>query len=70
MKELARVQGEQHLYRDEESGAIINNDSETLAIYKKRKTVFQKQINEINTLREEMKEIKNILRNLTNGQNS
>lgn len=70
MKELARVQGEQHLYRDEESGAIISNDSQTLAIYKKRKTVFQNQINEINTLREDLNEIKDILRNITNGQNS
>ena len=70
MKELARVQGEQHLYRDEESGAIVSNDSQTLAIDKKRKTVFQNQINEINTLREELNEIKDILRNITNGQNS
>ncbi len=70
MKEQARVQGEQHLYRDEESGAIVSNDSQTLAIDKKRKTVFQNQINEINTLREELNEIKDILRNITNGQNS
>ena len=70
MKELARVKGEQHLYRDEESGAIISDDSQTLAIYKKRKTVFQNQINEINTLRQELNEIKDILRNITNDQNS
>lgn len=70
MKELARVKGEQHLYRDEESGAIISDDNQTLAIYKRRKTVFQNQINEINTLRQELNEIKDILRNITNGQNS
>lgn len=70
MKELARVKGEQHLYRDEESGAIISDDRQTLAIYKRRKTVFQNQINEINTLRQELNEIKDILRNITNGQNS
>ncbi len=33
-------------------------------------TQFQNQINEINTLREELNEIKDILRNITNGQNS
>ena len=47
--------------RDESSGAIINVDSGALSAYKLRKNAESRKENEINTMKEEMTEIKNML---------
>jgi|TARA_R100001443_G_scaffold51306_1_gene63330 hypothetical protein len=56
-----KVEGNPHLYRDEESFAIINKDTNALSRAKKVKERMLSQDNEINTLREEVNEMKNIL---------
>jgi hypothetical protein len=47
--------------RDGSSGAIINVDSGALSAYKLRKNAESRKENEINTMKEEMKDIKNML---------
>lgn len=56
-----KVEGSQHLYRDEESFAIINTDTSTLSRAKRVKQKMMTQESEINTLKEEVNEMKNIL---------
>ena len=41
MKEYVKVKGEQHLYRDEESTAIISDDSQTLQFIRREKQCFK-----------------------------
>jgi len=61
MKEYASVEGHSHLARDEESTAIVNTDIEQWRLAKQRKLKFQAQANEINNLKSEVGEIKQIL---------
>ena len=56
-----QVEGNKNLYRDEESTAIINKDSTGLHKAKLVKSRFKNQESEINTLKEEVKEMKEIL---------
>ena len=53
-----KVEGNQHLYRDEESFAIINKDTSALQTAKRIKQRMVTQESEINTLREEANEMK------------
>ena len=57
----ARVEGHTHLVREESSSAIINRDMEGYQAAIRRKRVFQLQREEINTLKDEMGEIKKLL---------
>lgn len=56
-----KVEGSQHLYRDEDSFAIINKDTTALRRAKMIKEKIKTQDSEINTLKEEVNEMKNIL---------
>jgi len=56
-----KVEGTQHLYRDEETHAIINKDSIALNRAKRLKDRIKLQDSEINTLKEEVNDMKNIL---------
>lgn len=56
-----KVEGAQHLYRDEENLAIINTDTSALARAKRVKERMNRTDSEINTLKEEVNEMKNIL---------
>jgi len=61
MGDYAKVDGHSSLIRDNESTAVINTDIEAYYLARKRKEMFKTQINEINTLKEEVNNIKNIL---------
>ena len=63
MKEYAKVEGHSNLLRDEESSAIVNSDIEQWKLAKQRKLRFQNQAKEINSLKSEVGEIKNLLNN-------
>ena len=69
----SKVEGHSLLIREESSSAIINND---VAVYQaaiRRNKVFQIQRDEINMLKDEMGEIKQLLGEIlerTNGKNS
>tara|TARA_B100001939_G_scaffold335011_1_gene336605 strand:- start:841 stop:1047 length:207 start_codon:yes stop_codon:yes gene_type:complete len=56
-----KVEGHSHLVRDEESHAIVNTDIETYRLTMKRREIMKAQRNEINSLRSEVSEIKQLL---------
>ena len=72
---IARVEGYTHLVRDLKTQAIVNTDSDAYARYMKRKETQAKKedelrnvVREINTIKAEMFEIKNLLKEKLNGR--
>lgn len=61
-----KVKGHSHLVRDEESHAIINTDVEQYRLTMRRRQIMQTQRDEINSLKEDMEEIKSLLKGLVN----
>lgn len=55
-----RVEGEDHLYRDKESDAIVNTNSAQYEEFKR----MAKEKKEINNLRDEVSELKSLLKEL------
>ena len=75
MSDTAKVQGHTHLIRDLKSQAIINTDSDAYARYMARKTKqkikddeMRDVIRDVNELKNEMREIKNLLIEMKNGR--
>ena len=70
-----KVKGHTHLVRDLKSQAIINTDSDAYARYMARKAKqskkddeMRKVVREVNELKGDIKEIKDMLKGLTNGR--
>ena len=66
-----RIESHKHLYRDLDSGAILNTDIEELKAYYAQVEIKNKEMeeklkleNKVNKLEEDMDEIKMLLRNL------
>ena len=61
------IQGEGHpnLYRDEKTGAIINNDSSGYSAYMKQKSKKELEKEELNNMKKEISEIKEMLAKIT-----
>ena len=75
MSRFIKVQHNEHLFRDNRSGAIVNNNQTEYQMYMKRVKAREYNLNqmkdmcrEINTLKQELFEIKNILKLM--GQNN
>jgi len=75
MSDTVKVQGHPHLVRDLKSQAIINTDSVAYARYMTRKRKqqnkddeFRDVIRDVNELKNEMREIKNLLIEMKNGR--
>ena len=58
------VEGHKHLYRDEKSGAIINCDSLGYSQYKKQRNQKRIQREEIDNIKKDIEEIKNLLKQI------
>tara|TARA_B100000470_G_C19391697_1_gene215883 strand:+ start:54 stop:278 length:225 start_codon:yes stop_codon:yes gene_type:complete len=72
---IAKVKGHTHLVRDLKSQAIINTDSSAYARYMARKTKQNRKddemrevVREVNSLKGEMTEIKNLLKEIKDGR--
>tara|TARA_B100000749_G_scaffold188167_1_gene145786 strand:- start:170 stop:394 length:225 start_codon:yes stop_codon:yes gene_type:complete len=72
---IAKVRGHTHLVRDLKSQAIINTDSDAYARYMARKAKQNKKdddmravVREVNSLKSEMTEIKNLLKEIKDGR--
>jgi hypothetical protein len=72
---IAKVKGHTHLVRDLKSQAIINTDSDAYARYMARKVKQSKKddemrsvVREVNSLKTEMREIKDLLVEIKNGR--
>ena len=75
MKDTAKVEGHAHLVRDLKSQAIVNVDSDAYARYMATKTKqkakndeIRNVIRDVNELRTEMREIKDLLLGIANGR--
>ena len=75
MSDTAKVQGYTHLVRDLKSQAIINTDSDAYARYMARKAKqkikddeVRQVVRDVNELKNEMREIKNLIIGLKNGR--
>ena len=58
------VEGHKNLYRDEKSGAIINTDSNGFSQYKKSKNIKLTQRQEIDKMKDDIEEIKYLLKQI------
>lgn len=67
MIDKLKVEGHSNLYRDVKSGAVINSNRDEYERYMKAKSNRDNMVNEINTLKQELDEIKQLLKKLTNG---
>jgi hypothetical protein len=72
---IAKVKGHTHLVRDLKSQAIINTDSDAYARYMIRKAKQDEKddemrtvVREVNVMKNEIREIKNLLIELKNGR--
>ena len=70
-----KVKGHSHLVRDLKSQAIVNTDSDAYARYMARKIKQSKKddemrdvVREVNSLKTEMREIKDLLVEIKNGR--
>ena len=62
-----KVEGHSNLYRDPDSGAVINSSRADYERYMKAKQNREGMVSEINTLKQELDEIKQLLKKITNG---
>ena len=60
------IKDHKHLYRDEKSGAVINTDTSGYKQYKKTKKIKNNQKNEIEKMKDDIEEIKNLLKQIVN----
>ena len=60
------VEGHKNLFRDPETGAILNNDPKGYAQYKSRKTRSADQKAELDEMKKDIDEIKSLLQQLVN----
>ena len=69
-EDLIPVEGHQNLYRDRNTGSIVNTDKSNYNNYMKVKRLKQTEKEELDTIKADIEEIKSLLRELTNGSRS
>ena len=69
-EDLIPVEGHQNLYRDRNTGSIVNTDKSNYDRYIKTKRLKQNERKELDTIKSDIEEIKSLLRELTNGSRS
>lgn len=65
---MIKVEGHTNLFRDEESGAIMNLDTAGYQEYIKKRNMKQKQREEIDNIKNEIDEIKSMLKQILNSK--
>ena len=65
--DLIPVEGHNNLFRDRNTGAILNNDKSGYIQYIKLKDQKQREQNEIHQLKKDIDEIKSLLKEIING---
>ena len=66
MKNLIKVKDHPHLYRDEDTGAIVNCDYIAYDRYKNRVKRKNSEKEELNNMKKDIEEIKNLLKDFLN----
>jgi len=65
-----KVKDNDHLYRDTNTGAIINTDRSSFEKYKKSKQRFQNMEQELDYVKSEISEIKFLLKQIVKSNDS
>tara|TARA_B100000003_G_scaffold196624_1_gene199821 strand:+ start:4449 stop:4658 length:210 start_codon:yes stop_codon:yes gene_type:complete len=65
-----KVKNEDHLYRDSDTGAIINTDRSSFEKYKRSRNKFQNMEQELDYVKSEIGEIKSLLHQLLKSNGS
>ena len=65
---MIKVKGYSHLYRDEKTGAIINKDTSSYRSRLNTITSLDKEKSELNKMREEIDELKGLLKELVESK--
>ena len=65
-----KVKDNDHLYRDVNTGAIINTDRSSFEKYKKSKQKFQNMEQELDYVKSEISEIKSLLKQIVKSNDS
>ena len=65
-----KVKDNDHLYRDVNSGAIINTDRSSFEKYKKSRQKFQNMEHELDYVKSEISEIKSLLKQIVKSNDS
>ena len=66
-EDLIPVEGNPHLFRDRNTGAIVNTDRSGYDQYMRMKQRRQTEREELDTLKKDIEEIKSLLKEFTNG---
>jgi len=66
-EDLIPVKGHPDLFRDRETGAIVNTDRSGYKNYMRMKEQKMREKQELDTIKSDIEEIKLLLRQLTNG---
>jgi hypothetical protein len=64
---LIPVEGHNNLFRDKNTGAILNKDRAAYLNYIKLKEMKQKEKSEIDEIKKDIDEIKSLLKEIING---
>ncbi len=64
MSKYITVEGHSDIVREDSSQAIINTDTEQYRLVMRRRELMRSQKNEINTLKQEVTEIKDLLKDI------
>tara|TARA_R100001443_G_scaffold55972_1_gene67067 strand:- start:248 stop:448 length:201 start_codon:yes stop_codon:yes gene_type:complete len=62
---MIQVEGHKHLFRDENSGAIVNTDTFGYSDYKRERVRKMDEKAELDDMRRDIDEIKSLLKELT-----
>jgi len=65
--DLIPVEGHSNLFRDRNTGAILNKDKSAYLNYVRLKEQKQREKNEIDEIKKDIEEIKSLLKELVNG---
>jgi vesicle coat complex subunit len=65
--DLIPVEGHNNLFRDRNTGAILNNDKSSYVQYVRLKEQKQRERHEIDQLKKDIDEIKSLLREIIDG---
>tara|TARA_B100000287_G_scaffold72991_1_gene64658 strand:+ start:200 stop:400 length:201 start_codon:yes stop_codon:yes gene_type:complete len=61
---MKKVEGHNHLYRDDSSGAIVNTDSAGYTQYIKARTQKENEKKELDKIKSDIEEIKSLLKEI------
>jgi hypothetical protein len=64
---LIPVEGHNNLFRDRNTGAILNKDKSAYLNYIRLKEIKEKEKNEIDEIKKDIDEIKSLLKEIING---